>query len=159
MPGFVSVSKWDLLIHKLCRFYTACIADNLSRHTGNRLRCRNLMKYNAAHRHPAALTDMDIARHFGAGADHHIIADFSMAVTALLARPAKCHAMQYWSGQPLITNGITDYSTYQRVNCQRYRHNAIQSRNSLRYRCHCCQSACKKQRQGKGRRRWPPNIA
>ena len=51
-------------------------------------------QHDRARRHPRAMADLDIAEHFGAGADQHAAADFRMAVADLLAGAAERHALQ-----------------------------------------------------------------
>src|SRR5690606_14822076 len=75
--------------------FAARSADRARWHARNRATRRDLRKHNRTRGNARVLTDLDIAQHLRAGADHHAAADFRMAIAALFAGAAERHRVEH----------------------------------------------------------------
>src|SRR5690625_4098255 len=83
------------MVHGVAWSLASGLADDLGWNTRNRLVGWYVLQDDRSGRDPRAFADADIAKHLGAGADPHAIADFRVTVAAFLARAAKRHRMQH----------------------------------------------------------------
>src|SRR4051794_35398732 len=96
-PALFSRSKShrvDHLIHGARRLGAASLADDLGGHAGNRDVVRHRLDDDRAGGDARAMTDLDVAEDFCAGADQDAVTDLRMAVLVLLAGTAERDTVQ-----------------------------------------------------------------
>src|SRR5256885_3318904 len=84
----------DHLIHGARRLGAAGLSDDFRGHARHRHIMRHSLHHDGTGRDPRAMANLDIAEDFGAGPDHHAVANFWMAVLVLLAGAAERDAVQ-----------------------------------------------------------------
>src|SRR5580704_1225175 len=96
-PAMLALSGFVLkyLIHGAGWLRATGLADDFGRNTGDRDIVWHRLHHHRACGDAGTMANLDIAEDFGAGANHHAVADLRMPVLPFLAGAAQCHVVQH----------------------------------------------------------------